>query len=129
MLECGRKVSEILKSKGFQTGLVNVTTVKPMDLSVSPDSRLIITIEDNVLEGGFGQRLAAEIASMKLQDKQERPQVLSFGWPDMFVEHGSVGQLQDKYGLTPEKIAERICEEIEGKTRRFTGKKGFLSIP
>ncbi|MBR5488447.1 MAG: hypothetical protein IKV72_01985, partial [Firmicutes bacterium] len=108
--------------------LVNVTTVKPMDLSVSPDSRLIITIEDNVLEGGFGQRLSAEIASMKLPDKQERPQVLSFGWPDMFVEHGSVGQLQDKYGLTPEKIAERICEEIEGKTRRFTGKKGFLSI-
>ena len=129
MQECGRKVSEILKSKGFQTGLVNVTTVKPMDLSVSPDSRLIITIEDNVLEGGFGQRLAAEIASMKLPDKQERPQVLSFGWPDMFVDHGSVGQLQDKYGLTPEKIAERICEEIEGKTRRFTGKKGFLSIP
>ena len=128
MYECGQNVCTILKEKGLDVGLVDVTSVKPLDLSaLSDSSRLIVTIEDNVLEGGFGQRMAAAVSSMKYEN-QERPQVLSFGWPDLFVEHGSVGQLQDKYGLTPEKIAERICEEIEGKTRRFTRKKGFLSI-
>lgn len=128
MFDCGQKVCTILKEKGLDVGLVDVTSVKPLDLSaLSDSSRLIVTIEDNVLEGGFGQRMAAAVSSMKYEN-QERPQILSFGWPDLFVEHGSVGQLQDKYGLTPEKIAERICEEIEGKTRRFTRKKGFLSI-
>lgn len=128
MFDCGQKVCSILKEKGLDVGLVDVTSVKPLDLSaLSDSSRLIVTIEDNVLEGGFGQRMAAAVSSMKYEN-QERPQILSFGWPDLFVEHGSVGQLQDKYGLTPEKIAERICEEIEGKTRRFTRKKGFLSI-
>ncbi len=130
MYECGQKVCSILKEKGFDAGLVDVTAVKPMDMTPLTDTaRLIVTIEDNVLEGGYGQRMAAYAAAMKLPEKAERPQVLSFGWPDHFVEHGSVGQLQDKYGLTPEKIAERICEEIEGKTRRFTRKKGFLPIP
>jgi len=130
MYECGQKVCSILKEKGFDAGLVNVTSVKPMDMSQLTDTaRLIVTIEDNVLDGGYYQRMAAHIASMKLPEKAERPQVLGFGWPDRFVEHGSVAQLQDKYGLSPEKIVERICEEIEGKTRRFTRKKGFLSIP
>ena len=129
MYECGEKVCSILKEKGLDAGLVDVTTVKPMDINIAANTRLVVTIEDNVLDGGFGQRMASAVSAMRLQDKAERPQVLSFGWPDHFVEHGSVAQLQDRYGLTPEKIAERICEEIEGKTRRFTGKKGFLSIP
>lgn len=129
MQECGQRVCHILHEKGLDVGLVDVTTVKPLDLTISPDTRLIVTIEDNVLTGGYGQQMAAAVSAMKLPEKAERPQVVSFGWPDQFVEHGSVAQLQDKYGLTPEKIAERICEEIEGKTRRFTRKKGFLSIP
>ena len=129
MFECGQEVCRILQEKGLDAGLVNVTSVKPLDLtSLSENSRMIVTIEDNILEGGYGQRMAAAVSSMKYE-KEERPQVISFGWPDQFVEHGSVAQLQDKYGLTPEKIAERICEEIEGKTRRFTRKKGFLPIP
>lgn len=130
MQDCGRKVYEILQSEGLDVGLVDVTKVKPLDLSeVSDSTRLIVTIEDNVLEGGFGQRMAYAMASKKLPEKADRPQVLSFGWPDQFVEHGSVKELQDKYGLTSEKIAERIREEIEGKTRCFTRKKRFLSIP
>ena len=42
-------------------------------------------------------------------------ETLIFGWPDQFVEQGTFEQLADKYGLTPERIAERICEHIEGK--------------
>lgn len=130
MQECGQRVCSLLRDRGLDVGLVDVTTVKPLDMTpLSEDTRLIITIEDNVLAGGYGQQMAAAVSAMKLPEKAERPQVVSFGWPDRFVEHGSVAQLQDKYGLTPEKIAERICEEIEGKTRRFTRKKGILPIP
>ena len=114
----------MLRDRGYAAGLVDVTAVKPLDLSLlSKDCHLLVTMEDNVLEGGFGQQVAARLASASLDvlkkryfgRKEESTQVLRFGWPDSFIEHGSVAELRDKYGLTPEKITERICEHIEGK--------------
>ncbi|MGN1413610.1 MAG: 1-deoxy-D-xylulose-5-phosphate synthase [Anaerovoracaceae bacterium] len=124
MYSCGEKVCSLLREHGYTAGLVNVTVVKPLDLSqLSEDCQLLVTLEDNVLEGGFGQRVAAALASASsggdkkrlFSRRQEGAKVLRFGWPDSFIEHGSVAELRDKYGLTPEKIAERICEQIEGK--------------
>ena len=112
------------RDRGYDAGLVDVTTVKPLDLSLlSKDCHLLVTLEDNVLEGGFGQQAAAVLASASANDEKKRffsrreegTKVLRFGWPDSFIEHGSVAELREKYGLTPEKITERICEQIEGK--------------
>ena len=109
MTYCGEQVRSILEKQGLKVGLVDVATVKPMDLSVyNPDCQCIITIEDHMLAGGFGQQLAACLTN-------EKTEVLRFGWPDRFIEHGSIAQLRGKYGLTVEKIAERICEYIERK--------------
>lgn len=106
---CGEKVRELLKEKGYSAGLVDVTAVTPLDLSVYyPECKYIVTIEDNMLSGGFGQQMAAALTNEKVR-------LLSFGWPNCFIEHGSVSQLKEKYYLTPEKITERICEYIEGK--------------
>ena len=41
--------------------------------------------------------------------------MLNFGWPDQFIEHGDCGSLYKKYGLDAESIAERICEYLERK--------------
>ena len=106
MFDCGLKVKEILATRGIDAGLVDVTKVKPLDLSVLDENNMpetIITIEDNTVIGGFGHQLAAE-----LSDKPVK--VINFAWPDEFIPQGSVDQLLDRYGLTPEKIAERICE-------------------
>ena len=106
MYDCGLKVKEILAAKGIDAGLVDVTKVKPLDLSVLDENNMpetIITIEDNTVIGGFGHQLAAE-----LSDKPVK--VINFAWPDEFIPQGSVDQLLDRYGLTPEKITERICE-------------------
>lgn len=106
MFNCGLKVKEILATRGIDAGLVDVTKVKPLDLSVLDENNMpetIITIEDNTVIGGFGHQLAAE-----LSDKPVK--VINFAWPDEFIPQGSVDQLLDRYGLTPEKIAERICE-------------------
>lgn len=108
MLETGRKVTNRLKEKGITCGLVDVRTVKPLDLSVlEPTCHTIVTLEDGVLCGGFGSALGAAVP--------EGIRVLSFGWPDRFIEHGSVGELFAQYGLDSVSITERICEEIEGK--------------
>ena len=109
MAECGERTAELLKSRGIDAGLVNVGITKPFDMSAYDDNAgYVVTIEDNTVAGGFGQTMAAALAG-------KNTETLIFGWPDQFVEQGSFEQLADKYGLTPEKIAERICEHIEGK--------------
>ena len=65
-----------------------------------------MTIEDNVISGGFGDHLANKLAD-------EHCHVIRFGWPDTFIEHGSFDELADKYGLTPEKIAVKVLEYIK----------------
>lgn len=109
MYDCGLKLREILNAKGIETGLVDVEIVKPLDLSpFNKSCKNIVTLEDNDVSGGFGMHLAAAL-------KDENIRILNFGWPDKFIEQGSFGELAEKYGLTPQQIAERICEEIEGK--------------
>ncbi|MCI8609141.1 MAG: 1-deoxy-D-xylulose-5-phosphate synthase [Firmicutes bacterium] len=111
MTDCALKTAEILEKRGYSAGVVDVTCIKPLDLSLlSPKSRYVVTLEDNVVAGGFGQMMAARLVN------ERKVKVLTLGWPDAFIEHGSVSQLREKYGLTPDKAAERICDWIERKT-------------
>ena len=66
---------------------------------------LIVTIEDNVVKGGFGEALRAQF------DANQK--IMNFGWPDTFIEQGTFKELTDKYGLSADTIAERICEALE----------------
>lgn len=112
MYDCGLKVCQILSSRGISAGLVEVASVKPLDLEpfyqLSHKPEVIVTIEDNSLAGGLGSKMSSEFAGTGIE-------VLKFGWPDEFVPQGTFEQLTDRFGLTPEKIAERICEHIERK--------------
>ena len=110
MVSCGEKVCDILENHGIKAGLVEVSQIKPLDISpikeCSCNTRLIATIEDNSLSGGFGQQMASKISGLPYN-------IMNFGWPDEFIPQGTVDELADKYGLTPIKIAERICEYLE----------------
>lgn len=110
MFSCGEQVCEILKTMGIDAGLVGVSQVKPLDISLlddyDRDVELIVTIEDNSVVGGFGQQMSAAV-------NHSMSDVLNFGWPDEFVPQGTVDELLNRYGLTPQKIAERICEYLE----------------
>lgn len=110
MFSCGQQVCSLLSSRGIEAGLVDVAKVKPIDLSPLSDLAdrpdLIVTIEDNSVSGGFGSCLASELALTDIK-------VMNFGWPDAFIPQGTCSQLSERYGLTPESIAERICEEVE----------------
>ncbi|MCB6993741.1 1-deoxy-D-xylulose-5-phosphate synthase [bacterium 210820-DFI.6.37] len=110
MLSAGFQVCERLKEKGIDAGLVNPRFVRPLDKKAIEASaartKLLVTLEDNVVTGGFGESLAALLMESPVK-------VLNFGWPDQFIEHGSCGQLFEKYGLDPNSLTERICEYIE----------------
>lgn len=110
MLTLGSQVREELEQRQINTGLINARFVRPLDHAAIAASAkrtgLIVTLEDNVITGGFGENLAAAMMESPVK-------VLNFGWPDRFIEHGSIPQLFEKYGLNPKSIAERICEYLE----------------
>ena len=99
------KAADILKEQGFAATVVNCRFVKPLDTALLVDlagqhSR-IITVEENVLQGGFGSAVLeclsdAGVAGFSLK---------RIGIEDIFVEHGAVDTLRFKYGLDADGIA------------------------
>jgi 1-deoxy-D-xylulose-5-phosphate synthase len=67
----------------------------------------LITVEDNVIMGGFGSSVGELLT---LEGVEVR--LIQLGLPDRFIEHGTQKQLFEKYGLSPEAIAERVREAI-----------------
>ena len=107
MLDTAIGVKNRLVLKGIDAGIVAVTQVKPLELSALDDESIpVYTLEDNYIAGGFGEKFRGAAGNRK---------VINLGWPDSFIEHGDCSTLEKKYGLDPESIAERICEDIEGK--------------
>ena len=96
-----------LMGKGIQAGVVDARFIKPMDEALltqqARSARMVVTVEENVLSGGFGEGVLEALARAGIQ----RP-VLTLGVPDRFIPHATVQQQLEECGLTPLKIAEAI---------------------
>jgi 1-deoxy-D-xylulose-5-phosphate synthase len=95
-------------AKRFSNGrVINARFVKPLDreliLQAARDSGLLVTIEEGVLEGGFGSAVLELLAEEKVSVK-----TLRLGLPSKFIEHGKRADILDSYGLSPEKIYQAI---------------------
>ncbi len=91
------QVAASLKEKGLEAGVVDARFVKPFDAQLLAWQRAagarIVTLENGCLAGGFGEAIGAD---------------LRFGWPDEFVGHGSVAELEKEHGFDAASIAARI---------------------
>jgi len=100
-----------LEAEGVKANLVNMRFVKPLDeeliKKIIKKVHKIVTVEENTLSGGFGSGIKELLAT-------DNVRILSIGLPDQFIEHGSREKLREKYGLTADKIAERVREFIKG---------------
>ncbi|MCK4728089.1 MAG: 1-deoxy-D-xylulose-5-phosphate synthase, partial [Desulfobacterales bacterium] len=107
----------LLKEEGIEAGVVNARFAKPLDTdlltNLAEKTETIVTVEENVLAGGFG---SAVMEFFELADLR-KVKIRRIGLPDKFIEHGERNQLLKLYGLASEKIATRI-EEILGKAKR-----------
>lgn len=105
------KVRELLEARSVSCAHVNARFICPLDtdtiLQQAAETRLIVTMEDHVIAGGFGSAVMEE-----LNEKGCATPVLRLGWPNQFIEHGSEDQLRAKYGLTPQAMAERIFNRL-----------------
>ncbi len=97
------KAAEKLESAGVSALVVNARFIKPLDkellVSVAERVSKIVTIEENVLDGGFGSAVIECLHDAELNVKVKR-----LGIPDTFVEQGGVERLKAKYGIDEEGI-------------------------
>lgn len=112
MVETALRAQEILKRSGVQVRVVNMRFAKPLDgkliLDSLQQSRLIFTLEEHVLTGGFGSKVLEYLESQKVTDAI----VHRLGLPDHFIEHGSREIILDHLGLSCEKVAARVLAEL-----------------
>ena len=103
MVSTGEHVREKLKEEGYSCTLANARFVKPFDKELverlAKNHRLIVTMEENVLQGGFGLPVTAYIHEHHPQVK-----VLNIALPDAYVEHGNVSVLREGLGIDSDSI-------------------------
>ena len=101
------EVSKILQEKGIGTEVINSRFLKPLDkeeiIKSISNTKNCITIEDGVITGGLGTRIKELIVDEDLRDVK----IKAFAYPDKFIEHGSVDELEKKYGMDAETIANK----------------------
>ncbi|RLB02214.1 MAG: 1-deoxy-D-xylulose-5-phosphate synthase [Deltaproteobacteria bacterium] len=97
------EAAELLASQGLSPTVVNARFVKPLDealvLRLARGHEALLTVEENVLEGGFG---SAVLQLLEREGVLKR--VKCMGAPSEFLEHGTRGELLEAYGLGPESI-------------------------
>jgi 1-deoxy-D-xylulose-5-phosphate synthase len=106
------KVSDLLLKKHITAAVINARFAKPIDRAllseISSKTNKIVTLEDGVLDGGFGSAVLESLGELKLSGLK----VKRFGLPDRFIEHGKKEELFAKYSLTPEAICDVIVNEV-----------------
>jgi len=112
MAMVGEELVKALEEKGYSAALINARFAKPVDHGTlefyGRSTDLIISLEDHVLEGGFGSIVVDSLSDMNISTP-----VVRVGWPDEFIEHGKEELLREKYGLTVEGALEKASKHLE----------------
>ena len=113
MVKTAHEVRQNLKRKGFECTLINARFVKPLDeerlLALTKEHKLIVTLEENVLEGGFGEHV-----SEFYEEIGSDVQVMNIALPDAYIEHGNVEILKKECGIDAETIEKKIIAAAMG---------------
>lgn len=109
MVKTAEEVRKNLKEIGYSCTLVNGRFIKPIDTEVldelAKDHRLLVTMEENVRSGGFGEKVRDYVQEQKLP-----VQILNIAIPDEYVEHGNVALLYEEVGIDAKTVTKRIIE-------------------
>lgn len=103
MNKIAKSAVKILNEKNISVAHINVRSVKPFDRALleeySKKCKLVFTLEDNLVNGGFGSYLAVNSNIRNF---------VNIGWGDEFIPHGKARELFEKYGLDGKSVAEKI---------------------
>jgi 1-deoxy-D-xylulose-5-phosphate synthase len=112
MVDTALAAADLLSSQGVEACVVNARFVQPLDseliCQMAGEAGRVVTVEENVVSGGFGSAVAELLA-----DRGVRVPLLRLGLPDRFVGHGPREQLLKDVGLEPHAMAESIAQLVE----------------
>jgi 1-deoxy-D-xylulose-5-phosphate synthase len=98
---------------GVEPTVADARFAKPLDTELlerlAADHELIVTVEENVLAGGFGSGVLEHLAD---HDLLGSTRVLRIGLPDRYVTHGKPALLREEVGLTPEAVAAQVAQAV-----------------
>lgn len=100
-----------LENMGYSVALINPRWIKPLDASCiekfARQCPVVMTFEDHVLHNGFGAAIIEHLNDSGIQTPVER-----IGWPDEFVEHGSVNILREKHGISVKDAVKKALKHL-----------------
>lgn len=122
MLGPSLKAAEILREGGLSVGVIDIALVRDgaeeiptlETYTVDPNKmpKLVVTVEDNVKAGGFGEFFDSLLLENGLGNSIR---ITNLAWPDKFIEHGSVDDLYAKYHLDAQGISDSILHAYRNR--------------
>ncbi|MEG2297074.1 MAG: 1-deoxy-D-xylulose-5-phosphate synthase [Clostridium sp.] len=111
MVSTAEHIRNKLKDMGHPCTLVNGRFIKPVDTDVvdrlAKNHRYIVTLEENVLRGGYGEEITGYV-----QKHYPGIKVVNIALPDAYVEHGNVTRLRSDLGIDSDSILEKLKREL-----------------
>jgi 1-deoxy-D-xylulose-5-phosphate synthase len=111
-----QEAAEILAGHGLKPTVADARFAKPIDGKLAErlarEHDLMVTIEENVLPGGFGSAVLEHLEDAFAEGPAERARLLRVGLPDRYVTHGKPALLRAEAGLTGESVAERVLAAL-----------------
>ncbi|HEX8476598.1 MAG TPA: 1-deoxy-D-xylulose-5-phosphate synthase [Pyrinomonadaceae bacterium] len=127
MVHPSLQAAELLAREGIEATVVNARFVKPLDaallLALAQTKRLVVTVEEAYLAGGFGSAVMELFEENGLLD---RLRLVRMGVPDRVITHGDPKLLMAKYGLDVDGIYNRVKQSVEVLEERRTGARPTL---
>jgi 1-deoxy-D-xylulose-5-phosphate synthase len=111
MVSTAEHIREKLKKTGRACTLVNGRFIKPVDTDMldrlAEKHRYIVTLEENVLRGGFGEQVL-----YYMEERHPGVRVICITLPDAYVEHGDVTLLRSVLGIDSDSIIRKLAREL-----------------
>jgi 1-deoxy-D-xylulose-5-phosphate synthase len=111
-----KEAAAILANHGVSATVADARFAKPVDAELTErlarEHDLLVTIEENVLPGGFGSAVLEHLEDAFADSPGERARVLRLGLPDSYVTHGKPALLRAEVGLTGESVADRVLSSL-----------------
>ena len=113
MVKVALEARDILRDHGMSCSLINARFVKPLDeemlRTLQAEHKLIVTLEENVKTGGFGEQVLDYLNKI-----HSKVSFMNISIPDEFVEHGSVDQLRREVGMDADSVVKKVMIEYLG---------------
>ena len=111
IIETAKEAKQQLEAQGKSVALINARWIKPLDATtiteIAKKAKVVCTFEDHVLMNGFGCSIMELLSSAGISTP-----VVRIGWPDEFIEHGTIPILRTKHGLTAEHAVKLVNERL-----------------